>query len=355
VAEEVGEVRWRGLEAVGGFLPVSPADCAVHPGVFLQTADEARVMPKPFDTFTVPECELERALSSALGREVRLARLRRLSGGMINSVLLAELESAAADEPAELVIKLSENPRAFSREAAVLRWLAEHTELPVPGVLGELSGGFGMLALEKLEGVNLGRARALGGEFGPCEREMAEAVAALHGHTREEFGPVLGERRYASWVDSYREKLAGFDDETTRSRLDAATLRRVARIVERLEEIVPDRRPARLVHGDIWATNVMVRRDDGGAWRLSGFVDPPGAQFADTEFELAYVLVFRTAGRDFFDRYRDFFELEEGFAFRRLVYHLHTMLVHVRTFGDEHYRRAARDLARDVSRGAGLE
>jgi len=315
-----------------------------------------------FDTFAVPREDLERALSAALAGPVRLTGLRRLAGGMIGSVLLADLDR----DPGEVVVKLSERADAFRGEAETLDWLARHTGLPVPKVLGSLSDGkiapFGLLALARLPGVNLGEARALGGSFETLERDMAEAVASLHAHAREEFGAVLGGRRHATWVEAFRERLGNVArNETCRTRLDADTIRRVEQIADRLDDILarlPDGRtgeaPARLVHGDIWATNVIVRPDPAGGWRLSGFVDP-AAEFADVEYELAYLLVFDTVGRAFFERYRDFFAIDEGFETRRHVYHLHTMLVHVRCFGDERYRAAAHSLARRVAAEAGLE
>lgn len=303
----------------------------------------------PFDTFTVPGPELERALSEGLGRAVRVTGLRRLAGGMVNSVLVASIDSP----PGEIVLKLSKKPDAFSHEAAVLRWFAANTDFPVPRVLAERSAAFGMLAVERLPGVNLAEARALGGDFRACEREMAEAVARLHGLTREGYGGVLAGERFATWAEDFSRKFALFDDPITRERLDDGTVERCRGIAAGLAEVLPERGPPRLVHGDIWATNVIVRRGEGG-WRLSGFVDMPGAQYADPEFELAYILVFSTAGRDFFERYADFHEIDEGFAFRRLVYHLHTMLVHVWYFGDAHYRASARDLAARVAAELGV-
>ena len=323
-------------------------------------------MPRPgksghmtaFDTFLPPQDEIERALSDGLGRPVRLKELDRLSGGMVNSVMLARLEADGGPEdvPRELVLKLSKNPRAFGDEAAGLKWLGENTGLPVPEVHAvtrdeDEDAPFGLLALERLAGVNLGQARALGGEFTTLEHEMAEAVAELHGHTRGEFGPVLGGERFGSWIDDFaprfRDVLA---KDECRERLDRATYSRCRRIAEAVPRVLARPTPARLVHGDIWATNVMVRRDEAGVWHLSGFIDTAG-HFADPEYELAYLLVFHTVGQAFFERYQEHFAIAPGFAFRRFVYNLHTMLIHVWFFGERHYRTATRQLAETVEQG----
>lgn len=311
-------------------------------------------MVEAFDTFLPPQDEIEQALAEGLGRPVRLKKLDRLSGGMVNSVMLAELDTEPGTGQRELVVKLSKTARAFTGEAAGLRWLSENTEFPVPKVYAvteDADAPFGLLALERLAGVNLGQAHSYGGEFSTLEREMAEAVAKLHAHTRDEFGPLLGSRRYRTWVDDFgprfRETL-GKDE--CRTRLDSETIARCERIADAIGRLLDRPTPARLVHGDIWATNVIVHTDEAGTWHLSGFIDTSG-HFADPEYELAYLLVFHTAGEAFFDRYRDFFEIDAGFAFRRFVYNLHTMLIHVWFFGDHHYRMATRQLAEVVEEG----
>jgi fructosamine-3-kinase len=309
-----------------------------------------------FDTFLPPTEDIERALAAGLDQPVRLKGLERLSGGMVNSVMLADLDSCADGQPSELVLKLSKDARAFSGEAAGLRWLARNTEFPVPkvfAVTGDAEAPFGMLALSRLAGVNLGQARASGGDFTTVEREMAEAVAALHAHTREEFGPALGEERYGTWVEDFGPRFRDtLGKEECQTRLDKVTVARCERIADAVPRLLDRPTPARLVHGDIWATNVIVHCDEAGEWRLSGFVDTSG-RFADPEYELAYLLVFHTAGPAFFERYQDFFEIDPGFPFRRLVYNLHTMLIHVWFFGDAHYRASARDLAERVEQGMG--
>ena len=307
-----------------------------------------------FDTFLPPTEDIERALAAGLGRPVRLKDLKRLSGGMVNSVMLAELDTEADGQPSELVVKLSKDARAFSGEAAGLGWLARNTECPVPEVFAvteDAEAPFGMLVLSRLAGVNLGQARASGGDFSLVEREMAEAVAKLHAHTRKEFGPVLGDTRYATWVDDFGPRFRDtLDKDECRTRLGRETIARCERIADAIPRLLDRPTPARLVHGDIWATNVIVHRDEDGEWRLSGFVDTSG-HFADPEYELAYLRVFHTAGPAFFDRYQDFFEIDPGFPFRTLVYNLHTMLIHVWFFGDPHYRTSARDLAERVDEG----
>ena len=89
----------------------------------------------------------------------------------------------------------------------------------------------------------------------------------------------------------------------------------------------------------------------GRAWHLSGLVDPSGSKFADVECELAYLEVFDTVGRGFFDRYAAHHPLRPGYENRRLIYWLDTYMIHVWLFGDAHYReRLAQTAAAIVAR-----
>ena len=90
-----------------------------------------------------------------------------------------------------------------------------------------------------------------------------------------------------------------------------------------------------LVHGDVWDGNLMVRLEDGRR-RLTGLLDPD-LQFAEVDFELAYLEVFDTPRETFFVAYAHHQTLRPGYEQRRLFYWLHTALVHVGLFGDKFF------------------
>ncbi|MEX1343749.1 MAG: fructosamine kinase family protein, partial [Candidatus Limnocylindrales bacterium] len=105
-----------------------------------------------------------------------------------------------------------------------------------------------------------------------------------------------------------------------------------------------------LVHGDVWDGNIIVRRDRG-RWRLAALLDPD-LQFADPEYELAYLEVFDARREAFISAYRRHHESRPGYEQRRLVYWLHTALVHVALFGDEFFRDFAVSTATAINRSA---
>lgn len=292
-----------------------------------------------YDKTTITTACATELVRRIVGEPLTVTGISRLHGGMVNSVL----ELSTDGEPARLVAKLSAEVghRGFEREHDVLRWHRDNSPLPVPEPLGfdtsgELFPG-SCLLLERLPGANLAQVRLSPAETASVEREMAGILADMHGLTRKTYGTALlpageGKRR---WLDVFTPKITR-EYEQVAARLSPETRRHVDRVLSELESWLPECGRPTLVHGDLWSTNIMVARGADGGPRISGFVDG-AADFADVEYELAYLLVFNTVGQAFFGEYARFRPLREGFELRCRVYWLHTMLLHVRAFGDRHY------------------
>ncbi len=298
----------------------------------------------------------EDALGVLLG--ARVVSLRPLAGGCVGDVRLATLADGR-----RVVAKRAEAEGAapLACEAFMLRWLRERTTLPVPHVLGEAPG---LLAMEFVE--NDGAIDA------SVERHAADLLADLHALTPDAVGAVVGEsvasKRFgferdtvigalaqpnpwaSSWVSFFREsRLLHMGRECARAgRLDAAALARLERFCARLGDFIGEPPAPSLVHGDVWAGNVLAR-----AGRVAAFIDP-AIYFAHAEVELAFVALFSTFGRPFYDRYAErrpvapgFFEPARGQRLaRRDVYNLYPLLVHARLFGGSYAGAVSDTLSR---------
>jgi fructosamine-3-kinase len=64
-------------------------------------------------------------------------------------------------------------------------------------------------------------------------------------------------------------------------------------------------------------------------WHLSGIVDWPAMQYADAEYELAYLQWSEAAETAFFETYHAARLPRVGYELRRLFYWLHTHMLHV--------------------------
>src|SRR5215213_6685618 len=181
--------------------------------------------------------------------------VRPLGGGCIGEVYRAELE-----EGTPLVAKVDRNGEShLEREAYMLHYLREKSELPVPEVY---HGSGTLLLMEFVEGSS----RFSDG----AERHAAELLAALHSITTDTYGherdTLIGSLDQPNppqddWVEFFREHrllyLARVAHEA--GRLPAEDVRRVEHLAGRLKDLIGEPNPPALIHGDVWSANVLAK------------------------------------------------------------------------------------------------
>lgn len=165
----------------------------------------------------------------------------------------------------------------------------------------------------------------------PAWEELGEALAGAHRVTSARYGWHRDNRigpleQPNAW---HEEWPAFFAACRIRPHLDAEALpasvrRRVKRALDGpLFDLLPARPPASLVHGDLWAGNVV-----GGRWLID-----PAIAHADREYELAFMDLFGGLPPALWAAYEQAWPLEDGWAGRRPALQLAHLLVHVRVFG----------------------
>jgi fructosamine-3-kinase len=254
----------------------------------------------------------------------RMLSVRPLGGGCIGEVYRAEL-----GEGTSLVAKVDRNGEShLEREAYMLRYLRQKSDLPVPKVY---HGSEKLLLMQYIEGSS----RFTEG----AERHAAELLAGLHGITADSYGherdTLIGaldqpNAPTKSWAEFFRDHrllyIALVAHEA--GRLPVEDLHRVERLSEKLDELIEDPNPPALIHGDVWSANVLARGD-----RITAFLDP-AIYYADPEIELAFISLFDSFGRPFFDRYQEIRPIRDGFFEVRCdLYNLYPLLVHTYYFG----------------------
>jgi fructosamine-3-kinase len=293
----------------------------------------------------VTEPHNRRAESSHLAETVQavtgqpLVSARPLAGGCIAEVLRIELGDGGA-----LVAKVSDPAGGgLAVEARMLRYLAEHSALPVPQVI---HADDGLLLMDFIE--------TTGGLDARAEGHAAELLAELHGLTAPAFGfdwdtligPLAQPNPWTEdWRDFFRDRRLLYMGRQAldAGRLPAASFAALERLCGKLERYIDAGTRPSLIHGDVWGGNVLAR-----AGRIAAFVDP-AIYFADAEIELAFSTLFGTFGEAFFDRYRQIRPIAPGFLeVRRDLYNLYPLLVHTRLFGGGYAASVERSLARFV-------
>ena len=268
----------------------------------------------------------ERLLAEGVERHLgeRLLSARPLGGGCIGEVYKVEL-----DDGTPLVAKVDRAGAAqLEREAYMLRYLRERSELPVPEVF---HGSETLLLMQFVEGTSRFSEGA--------EHRAAELLAGLHGISAGAYGherdTLIGSLDHPSpwtesWVEFFREQRLLYMAKVTyeAGRLPREDLERVERLAERLDDYLEEPERPSLIHGDVWSANVLARGD-----RIAAFLDP-AIYHADSEIELSFISLFNSFGGPFFERYGEIRGIRDGFfEERRDLYNLYPLLVHVYFFG----------------------
>jgi fructosamine-3-kinase len=278
---------------------------------------------------------LTEGIEEHLGERLRSARL--MGGGCIGEVYKVELGNGTT-----LVAKVDrEGASHLEREAYMLRYLRERSDLPVPEVY---HGSKTLLLMEFVEGSSRFPAGA--------ERHAAELLARLHGITAGAYGherdTLIGSLDQPnpwteSWIDFFREQRLLYLARVAHDAgaLPAEDLKRIGRLAERLDGHLEEPERPSLIHGDVWSANVLAKGD-----RITAFLDP-AIYHADPEIELAFISLFHSFGDPFFEHYAEIRGIRAGFfEERRELYNLYPLLVHVYFFGGGYLDSVRRTLRR---------
>ncbi len=234
---------------------------------------------------------LEQALRS-IGDQSQVTGARRVGGGCINNALRLSTEKRM------YLLKWNPDPLAdmFLVEVDGLREMhaTQTVRVPEPYLAANPKDGApGFILMEWLEAPQETR----GIDFAQLGRQLA----ALHRHSSDTepayglgydnyIGPTRQKNGWEEdWVTFFRERRLRPQMELAQrnNHMHSDRQKRLERLLERLEEHLGgvERQPA-LIHGDLWAGNVMAGPGGGPA-----LVDP-AIYYADREAEMAYTELF---------------------------------------------------------------
>lgn len=278
---------------------------------------------------------IREAVETAVHTQIR--DISPLSGGCVGQVYRVRLADGET-----LVAKVDESAEpVLATEGFMLRYLAEHSDLPVPEVIYDSDR---LLLMSYLPGDSRFNRAA--------QAHAAELLAALHAITAPAYGleraTLIGGLHQPnpwtdSWLDFFRQhRLLYMANEGLRTgRLPQSILPRLEKFCARLDAWLAEPERPSLLHGDVWTTNVLAVNG-----QITGFVDP-AIYYGHPEIELAFTTLFGTFDQPFFDRYQELRPIPDGFfEERRDIYNLYPLLVHVRLFGGSYVHSVDRTLRR---------
>ena len=285
---------------------------------------------------------LRRIVHDWAGTATELSEFIPLHGGQINTTLALHLNDSR-----KVVIKVSPHrvDKSYEREAYQLTML-KSCGVPVPDVLcwkiGSLDDPFSYILLDFIEGCDLGRARqqCTPEEFDSLQSELAEIVAAMHDHTNGKYMRVMADgATFDTWPAFYRSVYDAIWHEAEKDKhLPKVLKKHIGKIHERLERFLAHTDQPRLVHWDIWNTNVMAARNGDGKFHIKALLDP-NCKFAHAEAEIAYMELFHTTTAAFMKAYQQRHKLSADYhKFRKPIYQLYPMINHLNLFGESYLK-----------------
>jgi fructosamine-3-kinase len=241
-----------------------------------------------------------------------------------------------------LMAKVAMRPDArLQLEAWMLNYLGEKTQLPVPQVVDSAAD---VMLMEYIPH---------GAVIDPeAQEDAAQHLARLHqvrsavyGFERTtQIGPLEQVNEPAKdWLSFFRDRrlmpMAWLAHQE--GRIDGALLAAIEKLAGRLDLFITEPGPACLIHGDVWAGNVLTSGS-----KVAAFIDP-ALYYADAEMELAFVSLFGNFSDRFFHAYFEMSPIRPGFfEVRRHLYNLYPLLVHARIFGPPYAETIAETLKR---------
>lgn len=270
--------------------------------------------------------QIENAISQHLGKPFSIKSKSSIGGGCINSAFQVSSGEQAFFVKLNSVDKLE----MFIAEAEGLQELRSANAIRVPGPLCYgTADGQAYLVMELL---------SVGGSKAGAMAILAEQLAAMHQHTKQQFGwhrdNTIGSTHQPNnwnnnWLDFWRDQRLGFQLKLAgQNGAGHRLLNKAEKLQDNLAIFFTGYQPvASLLHGDLWSGNYSILSNG------QPVIFDPAVYYGDREADIAMTELFGGFGQEFYTAYHDAWPLDEGYKIRKTLYNLYHIINHFNMFG----------------------
>jgi len=282
---------------------------------------------------------LDEAIRGIFGSGRRVVQRKSVFGGDINQAAALTL-----DDGRTVFMKSNAPDRLadFMAETEGLEAIRKTGAISAPEVFGAgKEAGFSFLLMEFIS-----EGRQIRNYWDVFAAELAAMHAAdvgsRFGFTHEN---RIGATRqlntpHDSWIAFFRDCRLAPQFDMAAGYLSVSDRQRAGQLLSHLDRyLIEPERPS-LVHGDLWAGN-MITGKDGKGWLID-----PAVYWGHPEADIAMTELFGGFPRQFYEAYRTAGHLERDYSDRRDIYNLYHLLNHLNMFGSGYLGSVRRILNR---------
>lgn len=287
--------------------------------------------------------------------------IKECRGGFSNDVY----EIICPPSGTNLIVKIYDNnyPWRMEKELYVYNLLCEHTQLPVPEVLGyDLSQKvvpLNYLILSKLKGQMLSDVKEdlKSKELQNLYIQLGEVLKKIHSITFDVFGYIVTEI-----VDSYptnAEYMHSMFEKNLKQYIEISGNSTIAdkiyTFINKNQKLLNYCPKACLCHNDYHESNFMVLKE-GKEWKVSGIIDVENALAGDPLLDIAKLFYYSVKGNDYKAAgfMKGYGNLSDAFEERLQIYQLYQALELWNWFASQGQEKALMDLENDILRFSSL-
>jgi fructosamine-3-kinase len=265
-----------------------------------------------------------------LGDTSCVREMKAVAGGSINQVMFVE-----TDKNKYIVKAHTSMPENFfTQEALGLSALSCCVRVPkVYSYQFNKDTGEASLWLEWISS---------GDRCAEAEGKLGRKLAQLHQSTHTSYGFVednyLGIYHQPNtwsddWVSFFRDNRLQVQKEIgiEKGYMDKERLKKLDKLLDKLDDFVPSKPTSSLLHGDMWSGNSFVS--------VTGepvFIDP-AVSYGHSEVDLAMTELFGGFSPSFYRAYEEVNPLDKGYHDRKEIYQLYYLLLHLNYYGESSY------------------